>query len=413
MHKRAVLLALLLYSVLHFFHSALGGFSRPLERRCGGDFEAAFPPPFARDTNPKLAAEFRTWGREGAKRGWNYGPIFQALTAPLALLPTRASVCSTWLAMNLVFIGLAAVLIVSVFLSDRMTPTVAGIIVVMWMNFYPLLEAMSQGVIEIFQLFLIAVMLRWLVKSRPKAAGAVAGTAVMVKFLPAVFVALFLVKRRWVEFAVACGVAIVIAALAEPTLGWKDNLTMNQLAPMSSYRTSQLSQTLSGAVMHAFAVYPEGIREPLSEVPRSRERPAVWTVRVCLAVVALAICALFVARRNVSDMLGTEVALLCSVMIYLPQWNHQYYQTTLLLPLTLLLKWALAGARGMSWWLGAIYVGTASFLLPLSAVGRLFGLTGDQTLTTVQHLSIPSLANASLIAVIAWAYWTRQEFAKD
>lgn len=440
----SLLAVLVLYSVLHFFQSAMGGVSKPLAERCGGDFEAAFPPPFAEDSNPTLAREFETWGfptsgastpllahrsavnwrREDGPRRWNYGPIMHALTSPLALLPNRSSVCSTWLAMNLVFVGLAAVLIVRALFPDGATPTVIGIVAVMWMNFYPLLEALSQGVIDVFQLFLIAALLYCLLRRRRKPAfafgfvgaglaGIAAGTAVMVKFLPAVFVALFLVKRRWIELAAACGVVIVIAALAEATLGWKYSLTMNQLAPMSGYRPSQLSQTLSATVMRSFAVYPQGIREPVAVVPEARMAVAVAVVRVCLAILAVAVCALFWARRRVTGMLATEVALLCALMIYVPQWNHHYYQVALLLPLTLLLKWATSGVTAMYWWAAAIYVGSGSFLLPLSAVGRPAGMTGEQVLTTFQHLSIPAVANALLIAVIAWAYWTKQEFAKD
>lgn len=203
----AVLVILLAYSIAHTVYAAGRGIIHQERGICRGDFYASFPAPVVANWNPALMKSFdrpeHTMNLFPGK--WMYGPAMHAITLPLTLLPSRVAVCAVWEALNLGIIAVAGWLLFgALFTSGSLWP-VGGIYWLMWLNFYPLLDSLSQGNIEILELLLLTaafVLLRrggstaWRLGLSPDTvAGILIGVAAMTKFLPAIFIPYLLVKK--------------------------------------------------------------------------------------------------------------------------------------------------------------------------------------------------------------------------
>lgn len=410
--SRVVVLLFLLYSVAHFVQSGVGGPGTPADARCGGDFNAVFPGPISHLVRPELYSE---------RTAWNYGPVANALQAPLALLPDRGAVCTAWLLTNLAFLGIAAALLFRGMFGPfrEVPPLLCAAYVCMWLNFYPLLEALHQGVIEIFELMLMVVAYS-LLKTVPAPArttkgsrtdvlvGLIAALAAMTKFLPAIMIPYFVIKARWTALLVGGAAIGVIALVTQATLGWQNNVTLDQIDPLSGFRLWQHSQSLTTLVLRQFASFPDGLAGTsvavLSEDVRS---VAFASARLAVIAALVAFTVLFALRRRART-LDLEFALLLAFMVFIPQWNIDYYTIFLLVPLTVLLRWA-RPTKDASWrpraaLVAACYVATGSLIVPASLVDSLFALPSFGTLRLMQNLSLPAVANLAMLVTLGWWY---------
>lgn len=377
--KRVLAAAALLYSALHF---ASAGVWQPLANFYG-DFLAAFP-------SWTLAARFgrldffngslaEQWsGYFGHAHEWHYGPMLHFVTMPLFAFPTLRGAYVAWLIVN--YVVVAAATVVAMFVVDRGRPTATTVVVVLvlFANFNPLYEALTERVIELSELLLLFAAFAWLQRRRDAASGAAIGAASMMKFLPLIFVPHFILKGRWRGVAASTIVIAVIAAAAQLVLGWQNSGIFHQLAGGAMIR-SELDQSLPGFLRRIFAWMHW--QAPVETVARA-------AVVVCLA--ALCVLMLYVRRCEGTDDLEWSV-LAVAMVLFLPH-NQQYYLVFLLFPYLMLY------ARYRQRWSWRAAPAALSLLLVAAPVP--FSLFGPDAFPRYLQAGIPFVGAAILAAVL-------------
>jgi hypothetical protein len=376
--KRLLAAAALLYSALHF---AMAGVRQPLANFYG-DFLAAFP-------SWTLAARFgrldffrgqlaeRWSGYFGHAHSWHYGPLLHFVTIPLFAFPTLRSAYVAWLFVNYAIVAAAAV--VAMFVVDRGRPTATTIVVVLvlFANFNPLYEALTERVIELSELLLLFAAFAWLQRGRNAAAGAAVGAAAMMKFLPLIFVPHFVLKGRWRGVAGASAVIAVVAIATQFVLGWQHSGIFHQLAG-GAIVSSELDQSLPGFLRRLFGWM---------------HWPAVATVSrlaILAALGALCLFMLYVRRCEGTDDLEWSV-LAIAMILFLPH-NQQYYMVFLLFPYLMLY------ARYRQRWTWRALPAAVSLLLVAAPVP--FSLFGPDAFPRYLRAGIPFVGAAILAAVL-------------
>ena len=417
--RRLFLLLLLFYSCFHFFQTGMGGINTKPEMRCGGDFTGGFPSGFVKSYNPSLVAAMppSIGMREPEGISWGYGPMFPFITLPLTLLRNKGEVCCVWQAMNFFFIVIAAYFLFRVVFKN--TETTFGLVVLyisMWGNFYPLLDGMGGPAIEIFEFLLVVIAFTYLLNRKPigankeSMAGIFVGLAAMTKFLPAIFLPYFFIRKKWKALFWGILTVAVIAILTEYLLGWSENGTFELVAV--EYRIDFHTQSLSGMVGRFFAIFPLGLSRTGSTaiIPPGIKDFADFTV-ICFELIAMALFSiLFFVRRNSprnSLMTHIEVSLLVAFMIFIPQWNEPYYQIFLLLPLTVMLKFIWEGnKKNIFLWslFGILYLSTMSIIVPASLVNGSLNLGHYGIYQALGNLSTPAFSNLGIIIFFAILY---------
>jgi hypothetical protein len=376
--KRLVAAAALLYSALHF---AMAGVRQPLANFYG-DFLAAFP-------SWTLAARFgrldffrgqlaeRWAGYFGHEHSWHYGPLLHFVTIPLFAFPTLRSAYVAWLFVNYAIVAAAAV--VAMFVVDRGRPAATTIVVVLvlFANFNPLYEALTERVIELSELLLLFAAFAWLQRGRDAASGASVGAAAMMKFLPLIFVPHFVLKRRWRGVAGASAIVGVVAVATQLVLGWQHSGIFYQLAG-GAIVSSELDQSLPGFLRRVFDWL---------------HWPAVATVsRVAILAGLAALCLfmLYVRRCQGTDDLEWSV-LAVAMILFLPH-NQQYYLTFLLFPYLMLY------ARYRERWTWRALPAAVSLLLVAAPVP--FSVFGPDAFPRYLRAGIPFVGAVLLAAVL-------------
>ncbi|MFT4621593.1 MAG: alpha-1,2-mannosyltransferase [Myxococcota bacterium] len=122
-----------------------------------------------------------------------------------------------WYWLNELFLLVAALSLVRWWsaLGEEFRVALAGCIALMFGVVYSL----QMGQVNFIVLALVVVGLWQDQKERPVIGGALLGLACMLKMSPALFVAWWLLRRRWVAAAAACGAALGYTLLALPLVG--------------------------------------------------------------------------------------------------------------------------------------------------------------------------------------------------
>jgi hypothetical protein len=375
MRRKLLWAAALLYSLAHF---ALTGLRQPLGNFYG-DFLATFP---ARRL-ALLAGRLDLWSGTLAQRWthmfpwghadiWYYGPLHHLIAAPMLAFPTLRSGYIAWLFVNLLFVG--ATMAIAAKIADDVLA-----VVVMFLNFNPLYEAITQRNIEIFELMLLFAAYALYRRGRDSACGAAIGAAAMAKFLPIIYLPWLVLKRRWRALGAAIAVIVPLTIAAQPILGWQNSGTLLQ-TKHGGFIDSDLDQSLSGVIVRLVGLSHAAIAS-----------------RVAIAVALIAFCALMLRLRNRQGVEDLEFGLIAMAMVLLPPHNQNYYFSFLLLPYAFL--YARYRCEKWSWrtTLCAVSFVLVAAPVPFSILQR---LTGLDAFTLYLRAAIPFIGATLLVIVL-------------
>jgi hypothetical protein len=331
----------------------------------GGDFGAAFPTPYFARLRPDFPTG-NVW--DG---GWYYGPMVHFLTLPLFLAPRWWMVPGLWALTNL------AVLAASFVLGCRLSGAVRQVswtalatLAGLWLWFKPLHLCFAAGNMELAEMALILAAVVALPQSGGRLPGILLGVATMIKFLPVGFLGWLVVRRQWRAVTAGVVTIAIITAVTSVTLGWRNSAAFGpgdaRSGPSSSVRLhgqnrSRLAVLWGGATPQVGAdaqsitsifVHFSGLLDydnvhpylgqrwyPTSRLTTAIEAGAIASV---LLGTAYGLVLLLRRRRPISPF---EVSGLCTAMFLLLPWNHQYYYTFALVPLSVLFLSSVAGRQ--------------------------------------------------------------------
>jgi hypothetical protein len=372
-------LAALLYSVLHF---AVTGVRQPLANFYG-DFLASFPTWRVAWLCGRLDWYFGSLAqRWGPPPIWHYGPLLHAITLPLFACSSLRSAYVVWLFVNYLFVAAAAFGAMWVIDDGKPTPATVLLVIVVFCNFNPLYEALTERTIENFELLLLFVAWSFYRRGRDIGCGVAIGIAAMMKFLPLIYLPWLVLRRRGRALAAAIAVIVPVAIITELILGWRNSGTLIQLGGVT-FLNSELDQSLSGMVTRL-----------ISWTHCPLPAPVAGLVVILIALGVLMAFMLEARRREGSE--EVEFGLLAAVMVLLPPHNQEYYFVFLLLPYALLYR------RYRTGWSPRAALLALSFALvavpvPLSIVQRLIGV---DVFSLYLRAGIPFVGAALLVAVL-------------
>ena len=358
--RRLLAGAALLYSAVHF---AATGVRQPLAN-FQGDFLAAFPAWGMAFFFGRLDLyDGSLASRWGPPPIWHYGPILHVVTTPLLAFPSLRSAYLAWL-----FVNYAVVIATAIIAARLIDDTL--VVIVVFCNFNPLYEALTQRTIELFELLLLFAAYAWMRKGRDRAAGAAIGTAAMAKFLPLIFLPWLVLKRRWDALNAALLVIVPIVVVTEFVLGWENSGIFIQLRE-GGMITNELNQSLAGIV---------------ARLGGSRVASGI-----AIVIALIALCTLIWRLRHAEDSDDLEWGVLVVAMVLLPPHNEQYYFVFLLFPYLMLY----ARYRTHLSWRTAL--AAVSFVLVAAPVP--LSLFGPRAFSTYLQAGIP-FVGAVLLAVV-------------
>lgn len=273
------------------------------------------------------------------QRMWHYGPTMHFLTFPLIFNDSYKGAFRIWLICCIILLW------ISIYLWYRMLSSGDGssksailtMLIFVWFNFAPLYEGFITGVIEILELFLLTLSFYFLSKKREALSGVSLGFAAMTKFLPAIFIPYFLLKKKYKLFAASMITCILLALLTEFMLGWRGNAVFS-LLKISGKETwgwfyiqsipnliNRLYSENFGYGIHTKLLYPDAAR---------------ITSYIVISAIMLFYAVLFIRKRR-SRALAFEISILSILMIAITQHSHYYYLLLLLIPFSLGLQYLL------------------------------------------------------------------------
>ncbi|MBI3636442.1 MAG: DUF2029 domain-containing protein [Candidatus Rokubacteria bacterium] len=383
---------LLIYSVAHFAVTGIAGAVRVM----GNDILSAFPGP--------LIAGREAWADTIAllfpPGTWNYGPVAQFWTYPLGIFRSVPNAMLALLLINYVLLGVSFAIWLAELARGRDRARTCAVMLVVWLNYFPLLTAITGREIEIFEFFLLSVAFHYLRRGGETVAGALVGLATMTKFLPGLFVPYLLLKRRW-RAATAAVVMIAVTALAAQWL--------------LDFRKS-ITFTLSGEVKASSVIardHPEN--QALTNVVQRELLRLSATVRTSKLVGnvlqglvgGLALLAMW-RRRHVA--VGVwDYSIMLMTMIIVPPWSNVYYLMFLVVPFSAAFVW-LTDRSGSRWHLATVVIAylMSGYMVPFSVLGAPLGLSAIDVRFLLGSLSLPGIGLLLLYAT----FWELEAAAK-
>ena len=391
----AIWSVLVVYSIAHFLYSGvIAAWTSP-----GGDFLSAFPGPLALRMGQTWPALSRDWIEGALGMGplkWNYGPVLHIVTLPFALAATEGQAMRAILLVDYALI--AATMAIWFHLLRRGREGFHGNgpdplfpVLCLWLNYFPLLEAVTGREIEIAELFLVTVGIWALRRERETVAGVAFGVAAMTKFLPAIYLPYLFVKGFRRAGLTAAGTALSIALLAQPLLGWQRSATLliarSEVAG-TDFRTSYANQALPNILYKMFTGFDASNPHPPTWYPNVL-RPIAYAASFGLLVAT----SWFVYRWRRGRLIELECALLAIVMCLVSSHANTYYFVFALPALSLGIaaiqrdasrvglpsRLALGGAVVLS-----------GFLVPMKVFEVLTGTRGVVVARVLQAWSLPA-----------------------
>jgi len=375
-----------IYSVAHFYVS---GIRRPLDNFYG-DFLASFPSWRLSVLLGRLDLYHGTLAEEwaGAKvHGhpvWHYGPVEHLVTLPLFAFSDLRSAYIAWLIANYAFFVAIVALAMWLFAGGVPRWIRWSVVPIAFLNYLPLYEALTQRVIEIFELALVFAAFALMRRGRPAASGFLIGLAAMTKFLPLIFIPYFAIKRMWRALAGSLMAIVPIAIATEVVFGWRHSGILIQLRH-GGFIDSALNQSFSGMIVR------------LLKWTHSSLSPAVLS-RVAILAALAGLSWLFLKTRHCAGIEDLEWSTLIVAMVLLPPHNQQYYFIFLLFPYLALFAHHRA-KPGRLRWLAVSFV-AVGMPVPLTLVSR---LTGTDAFPVYLQAGIPFLGAAILAILCASA----------
>lgn len=380
------------YSVAHFLYSAVFGGWKLL----GGDVLSAFPGPMTLRVSQLCSACEREWiGPEMARNGtsgmWNYGPVLHVITLPFGLASSLPHAMRWMLFVDYVLVAATLALWIQLLVPGRRAIWAWVGIVCVWLNYFPLLEALTGREIELFELFLITIGVWGLRREREGLAGAAFGLAAMTKFLPAIFIPYLFVKgyRRAGGVALLTAASIVLAA--EFALGWRWSTTLVVAGAEHAggwFQSAYANQAITNVLYKTFTIFDIDNPRPPTLYP-----DLLRAIGSGMSAAVLLCTAWFIVRWRRSRLIEVECALLAIVMCLVVSHANTYYFVFALPALTIGLaalqqRPSSVGVPARVALVGAVVL--SGFLLPMGVYGILIGIPGEIAARVLQGWSLPA-----------------------
>ena len=318
--------ALVAFSVAHFLYS---GVIKPWTTLTG-DLMSAFPGPVTLRVSQAIPWMARDWVEPsiGWNNGpiplmWNYGPVLHLIMLPFGLASSRMQAMQLILLFDYILLALTFALWIRLLFPGHRHPFAWVGILCIWLNYFPLLEALMGREIEIFELFLITIGLWLLRRKRQALAGLAFGFAMMTKFLPVVFIPYLFLKgyRRggWISLVTV----VTFAVGAQLVLGWQWSVTLalaRREQAAAVFPTAYANQALSNVLYKTFTAF--NINDPR---PPTLYPYPLHAIGTALSAAVLLATAWFIVRWRRGRLLELESAFLAIVMCLLPSHANTYY----------------------------------------------------------------------------------------
>ena len=295
-----------------------------------------------------------------------YPPLFAVAFIPLAALPYKVAF-AVWLLLNVGF--LVASLLLCLPPRERRTLLGVAASVLLAGASYPVWHHLKIGQSSLLVLLLLAASLALLRRGRETAAGAILSGAILLKLTPVIFVALFLIRRRWRAAGAAIGGVAALSLLSGFAAGWKAQVTyFTRMVPLLSAGTAFYpNQSLNGFLTRLLSLGDDRKADLSVGLPEAR------LLAGAAAAIVLGLSLLLVWRRRreaefAAEEDGFALLVVASLLASPISWEHHY--VALLLPAWILVsRWCAIGAarRGAASWAGVAlalsgsYIGVAVF----------------------------------------------------
>ena len=305
-----------------------------------GDFRASFPTEALAWLRPDFPTKM-VWP------GWTYGPVLHFVTLPLFLMPRWSMVGAAWAVINLAAVIASFVYACRLAAVDRRVSWGAfAVLAGLWGWFKPMHSCFEQGNIELLEMAVTLAALVLASRGRERSAGILLGTATMMKFAPIGFVGWLGLRGRWRTVAAAFITIVLIAGVAQVTLGWQNNgLALRSLWLRGVPQINADTQTVISAFLHRIGVLDvTDAYFPQRWFPDARAATAARAGTVA-ALAYAAVFGLLMFLRRTRAWSPFEVSSLFVPMILLPTSNHQYYFVFALVPLSVLFLRSIADRR--------------------------------------------------------------------
>jgi len=389
---RAAWCALVVYSVAHFVYSAV----LQAWTMVNGDFASAFPGPLTLRVSQHWSWSARDWiapamaEHHMGMTAWNYGPVLHVVTLPFAFASSRIQALRLVLLVDYALIACTFVIWIRLLFPGRRRLFAWLGLLCIWLNHFPLLEALVGREIEIFELFLITVGIWALRKEREILAGVAFGLAAMTKFLPVVFIPYLFVKGYRRGGAAAAITVASIALLAQVGLGWERSVTLAQASSeniAAVFPTAYANQALTNVLYKTFTAF--NINNPRPPTLYPYPLRAIGTGLNAMVILATA---WFVVRWRHDRFLEVECALLMIVMCLIPSHSNTYYFIFVLPALSVAVAALSQRSTPRTPWLKPVLaaaIALTGFLLPMKAFEVLTHIPGVLVARVLQGWSLP------------------------
>lgn len=268
-----------------------------------------------------------------------YPPVFAQFLA--LFLPFGIDVgIRLWVALNFVLYGAAVWGLLRAFdLRFRSAGMYAFLVVAL--NFQPALDTLSGGQLDVLILALLLAAALWTQSDRIGRAGAAVALAGMTKLHPLFLGLFFLPRARW-RGLVVMG-AVVATVLGISALSSSPDLYVRYTTVVLPGRGGEGTGNPENQSVAGFFYRAHGVLWNDAATPAQAQSIRIWTSG---ASGALALATLWAWRRGSRKRGGAMLqfgTLIVLLLLVLPtSWMH--YETQALLPLAVMLSYALAGA---------------------------------------------------------------------
>ncbi|MBI1892860.1 MAG: DUF2029 domain-containing protein [Candidatus Rokubacteria bacterium] len=383
---------LLLYSVAHF---AFTGVWAAIGVR-GGDVLSGFPGPLV-SGREEFAAD--TVAVQYPNPTWNYGPIAHFWTYPLGFVRSIPDAMRILLAVNYVLLGIAFLIWLGELSRDAGKGLSSAVMFVVWLNYFPLLQAIVGREFEILEFFLLSVGFYCLKRGREVVAGGMIGLAAMTKVLPALFVPYLVLKGRWRAAAASVVAIVVIGLVGQRVLGFEHSVTFRLARGWTSaadFEPHADNQAMANIVQRAFTTHINPRSPKMTPAFPAASRVLGGVAQISL----LGFVLVWVWKQRRRPVNVWEYSILLMTMIVIPPWSNIYYLMFLVVPFSAGFVWLLGRGEARFGQLAVVAIAytLTGYVVPISFMASAVSLSPVEMRNLLGHLSIPGVGMLILFA---------------
>ena len=316
-----------------------------------------------------------------------YPPFFALLMSPLAHWPPHTAFF-LWREISL-FLLFVSVLLTLLWLRAEPLVPLFFVAAVAALSFFPVVEALYEGQVDVLVLFLWVGGLYCLHQEQPLGSAICFALGTAVKISPVVVVPLLLLRRQWRWFAAYVATLGFLLGWSIWRLGWQSHVTyVTQVFPsLSAGAPGLLGKSLATVIHNVY----------LGHVPMGSE---AWHTNVALTVVKKLVGGLVYAgvlsyfweRTKTASYLTEELAIMALVVLLISplSWRHHF----VLAQLPLLYLWIRTRDSEQT---------SAREWLALTSITVVMGTPVADYLALMVHNRLLQIAFASLLPIAASA----------